>query len=660
VVTVKVQIPASAPGGNVVNNASFNVPAAGGTPAITGTSTVTVKVVVTTASVSGHVWLDANHNRILDPGETLEPGWTVELLLNGTVIRSAVTDQNGFYQFTGLAPGSGYQIRFRDPTSGVIFGRPVTNEQNNGSNPAGANTSDGTLNGMTLTAGENVVQQSLPLDPSGVVYNAVTRVPVQGATVQIQGPAGFNPATNLVGGALMTQTGATSASQVTGADGYYEFLFINLGLPGGPPAGTYVISVTPPAGGGYVTAQPSKLIPPTAATFTVPGPSNGVDPIQAQSNAPPNGAPTTYYLGLVFGPGSAGVVNNHIPLDPVQTGTILISKTSSAVNVSRGDLVPYTITAINSTANALTNIRVSDVIPPGFKFRVGSASLNGVALAPTVNGRELDWSGLSFAPSEKKTFRLMLIVGSGVGDGEFTNQSFASIVPVAGTTGTVVSNVGTATVRVAPDPLFDCPDLIGKVFDDRNFNGYQDEGEPGIANVRLVTVEGLVVTTDSFGRYHITCPMIPNEFRGSNFVVKLDVRTLPAGYRVTTENPATVRLTAGKMSKLNFGAAIMRVFRIELNGDAFDGASRGLKPEWLAKLDDLMQMLRERPSVVRIAYSQRNADEPAQQRLDAVAAEIRRRWDQTKCCYTLAIETELVGAGTGNSTGANKGAGAGQ
>src|ERR1700722_14621734 len=129
------QTPAGTPGGNLVNNAGFNVPATGGSPTVTGTSTVTVKVTATTASVSGHVWLDANHNRILDPGETLEPGWTVELLLNGTVIKSTVTDQNGFYQFTGLAPGSGYQIRFRDPTSGVIFGSAATNEQNTGATP---------------------------------------------------------------------------------------------------------------------------------------------------------------------------------------------------------------------------------------------------------------------------------------------------------------------------------------------------------------------------------------------------------------------------------------------------------------------------------------------------------------------------------------------
>ncbi len=80
-----------------------------------------------------------------------------------------------------------------------------------------------------------------------------------------------------------------------------------------------------------------------------------------------------------------------------------------------------------------------------------------------------------------------------------------------------------------PDPVFDCSDVIGKVFDDRNANGYQDEGEPGIPNVRLATLNGVLVTSDAEGRYHVACAAIPNEYRGSNFVMKLDVAHAAGG-----------------------------------------------------------------------------------------------------------------------------------
>ena len=80
-----------------------------------------------------------------------------------------------------------------------------------------------------------------------------------------------------------------------------------------------------------------------------------------------------------------------------------------------------------------------------------------------------------------------------------------------------------------PDPLIDCSDVVGKVFADNNANGYQDDGERGLPNVRIATVRGLLTTTDQHGRYHITCVRIPDEERGSNAIFKLDVRTLPDG-----------------------------------------------------------------------------------------------------------------------------------
>ena len=70
---------------------------------------------------------------------------------------------------------------------------------------------------------------------------------------------------------------------------------------------------------------------------------------------------------------------------------------------------------------------------------------------------------------------------AGVGEGEYTNQAQAFITGLA----EPVSGRATATVRVVPDPTFDCSDIIGKVYDDRNANGYPDEGEPGIVGARI-------------------------------------------------------------------------------------------------------------------------------------------------------------------------------
>jgi uncharacterized repeat protein (TIGR01451 family) len=316
-----------------------------------------------------------------------------------------------------------------------------------------------------------------------------------------------------------------------------------------------------------------------------------------------------------------------------------VRKTTPKVNVTKADLVPYTIELTNTLAVPLDHIAARDLVPAGFKYRTGSARIDSVPHEPQANGRELSWPDLSFAPSQTRSVQLVLIVGTGVGEGEYTNQAWA-LNTIADR---VVSNVGTATVRIVPDPTFDCADLIGKVFDDRNANGYQDPGEPGLPAVRLVTPRGLLVTTDAEGRYHIPCAAVPEHARGENFVIKLDERTLPTGYRLTTENPGDVRVTAGKMVKLNFGATIHRVLRVDVSAAAFDAAGH-LLPEFEAQLPKLYASLQGKPSLVRIAYhlSGSESRDRAQPRIDALRRRIADDWNRQGRQYPLQVEQEII------------------
>jgi uncharacterized repeat protein (TIGR01451 family) len=577
------------------------------------------------ASVSGKAWLNTiSHDTVQQTGEPGLAGWIVQLVRNGSIVASTITSTDGSYSFTGVTPNTGYGIVFRNPTNNAVYGSAVSSEP-------GVVLSSGTIQNLTIYSGANIINQNLPVDPSGVVYNSVTRNPVLGATVTITGPPGFDPATQLVGG-------SSAQSQVTGADGFYQFL-----LTGSAPVGTYTIAVTTyPAG--YLPAV-SAIIPPTAGPLN-PGAGPAPYLVQVQSQAPTGGQSTVYYLTLTLGSGKANVINNHIPLDPILGGAIVMTKTSPKVNVSRGDLVPYTITATNTLSANLTNIDVHDMVPPGFKYKIGSAAVDGIPKEPMVNGRDLTWKNVSFAPKQMHTIHLMLVIGSGVSEGEYVNSAYA----LNDLIGASVSNTATATVRVVPDPTFDCSDLIGKVFDDKNANGYQDEGEPGIPNVRLATVNGLLVTTDAEGRFHVTCAMVPNEWRGSNFIMKLDERTLPTGYRLTTENPRDVRLTSGKMAKINFGATIHRVVRLDVSDTAFDGDA--LKPEWQAQLEKMPEMLKERPMVLRLAYKE-GADGAvmAKRRLQALSAQLRVKWQEKTCCHLLQIEEELIQPSQGKREG---------
>jgi hypothetical protein len=210
-----------------------------------------------------------------------------------------------------------------------------------------------------------------------------------------------------------------------------------------------------------------------------------------------------------------------------------------------------------------------------------------------------------------------------------------------GVTNALISNVATATVRVVGDPTFDCPDLIGKVFDDANANGVEDPGEQGIAGVRLVTAQGLLVTTDAQGRYHIVCPVMPDAAIGSNFIVKVDERTLPSGYRLTTDNPETIRLTAGKVSKLNFGATIHHVVRIEVNDAAFQGSE--LRAEVAGRVDALVTSMQDKAFVVRLAYEAADeSDAVIKTRMQSLREALAAVWKSHEMRFPLRIEEDIV------------------
>ena len=133
-----------------------------------------------------------------------------------------------------------------------------------------------------------------------------------------------------------------------------------------------------------------------------------------------------------------------------------------------------------------------DRLPAGFSYIKGSALLDGVPTEPSVVGLSLSWNGLTIGGMQGRTLKLLVAVGAGDAEGEFVNRAQA----LNSVTGIAMSGEATATVRLVPDPTFDCTDVTGKVFNDKNRNGRQDDGEEGLSGVRVVTPTGLQATTD--------------------------------------------------------------------------------------------------------------------------------------------------------------------
>lgn len=643
----RASIASGLPAGTTLTNTAV---VAWDTPPETAAASASVDVggVPGVGALSGTVWHDSNFNKVPDSGETRLKGWLVNLYLNGVQVQSTTTDAGGVYHFTGLQPsdqtGQRYELQFMAPGA-----TPTT---------AKLGLADSTFtNGLqritdiSVPSGGYLQNLNLPIQPDGVVYNALTRTPIAGATLTL-----------VRGGTNMPLPGScfddpAQQNQVTRASGWYRF-DLNFSQPDCPSGADYVIQVTAP--GTVYVAGPSKIIPPSTSASTgpflvPPCPGSAEDALpgtpyceaQTQSSAPPpsvtaGGAGTRYYLHLTFDntqiPGSNQVYNNHIPIDPQLSGALAITKTTPDLNVTRGQLVPYTITVTNVLGAVLQGARIVDRFPPGFVYVRGSARLDGSPKEPTISGRELSWSGITFGATEHHKIVLLLAVGAGVSEGEFVNR--AQVMDVA--TGGPLSGVATATVRVVPDPTFDCTDVYGKVFDDVNRNGRQDPGERGLPGVHLVTTRGLVVTTDAYGRFHITCPITPVPGRGSNFVLKLDTRTLPSGYRMSTPAFLVERATRGKALRFDFGASIFRVVGLDLANGVFEPHSTRMRPQWRPRIMLLLKELRKAPAVLHLTYlADLENPELVRRRVSAVKGKIAQAWRRLHCCYRLRIATEV-------------------
>jgi uncharacterized repeat protein (TIGR01451 family) len=648
VVRFRIQINAAVAIGTTITNTgvvSWN------SPAQTDAASVSIDVGGTpgSATLNGNVWHDASLDRIYNSAEPRLQGWSIELYHNNQLVTTVLTDANGTYRLSGLVPNEGtpdlYEIRFRAAGAG-----PNTPSLGYADSPFTNGPQQ--ISDITVSSGGNLQNLNLPIWPNGAVYNSVVRVPIAGATLAL-----LNAAT---GAALPSQCFDDPAqqNQVTAQGGFYKF-DLNFSNGSCPAGSAYLIEVTPPATG-YL-GMPSQIIPsssdattppfsvpacPASAADAVPGTAEYCEVVSSPAAPPvsvlPRTAGTIYHLHLVLSngsvPGQSQIFNNFIPIDPVLDGAVDITKTSALINVTRGELVPYTITVTNVFGVPLSDISIVDSFPAGFKYVNDSARLNGNSVEPSVNGLNLTWDNLDLQVNQTHTIKLLLVVGSGVSEGEYVNQ--ALVLNTA--TGGRISGVAKATVQVIPDPDFDCTDVIGKVFVDGNLNGRQDKGEMGLQGVRVVTVRGLIAATDEYGRFHITCAAVPDWDRGSNFILKLDERSLPTGYRLTTENPRVQRATRGKMIRFNFGAVIHRVVRIDIADGVFEPNTTEMRMQWIPRIARLLKELKKAPSILRLSYlGDIEREGLIQKRLETLKKIITKEWKQSGGEYRLTVETEI-------------------
>ncbi len=511
-------------GTSVTNRAAVSGGGEVPTSATNNSASDTVQVGAS-ASIAGFAWFDLNHNGVRDSSEPPGVGMIVELLDSaGVVVARTLTASDGTYTLNNLAPGLSFKLMFRYAGGSTpVAGSPVNGEIGQPNPTSTGVVSKGAITGLTLTPGLNVVRQNLRLDPSGVIYDSVTRQPVPGAIVRFEGPPGFNPAEHLLGG-------VGNVEQTTGSSGIYQYILLD-----GAPVGVYRIVVTAPAN--YSPGTSQVLLPASSLNCGTPGcldptglaPRGSAFSIQPANvgTAPSLGQDTTYYLAFNLDINTdPEIVNNHIPLDPlsmVRPG-LLVDKTANRGTAEIGDAVLFTVKVRNSGKALFPQVQLIDQFPTGFSFVAGSAFLDGQKISDPVR----DGSKLLRFPSigdlaadASRTLSYIAVLGPGAQLGDGINRAYAR-------SGNATSNTAAAKVAVTGGVFSSRGIVLGKFYVDCNHNHVQDTEELGIPGVRLYLENGSYVVTDSEGKFSFA------GLAARTHVLKVDRLTLPRSARLTS------------------------------------------------------------------------------------------------------------------------------
>ena len=244
------------------------------------------------------------------------------------------------------------------------------------------------------------------------------------------------------------------------------------------------------------------------------------------------------------------VTSNQTSLTSGQAILQLI-KTADRAAAEPGDTVVYRLSLKNTGDAIANNIKITDTLPLGVRLlpqsvkgsiTTGGATTPVTLPAPVVSNRTVTITYPSLEPQQT----LNLVYAATVtpdairGDGRNVAQETRS-------------NLASYRLRIRQGISSDCGTLIGRVFVDKNFDGEQQPGEPGVPNAVIFMDDGNRITTDANGMFSVA-----NVISG-NRTAAIDLSSLP-GYTLapnikfieSNSQSRLVRLQPGGMGRINF------------------------------------------------------------------------------------------------------------
>jgi uncharacterized repeat protein (TIGR01451 family) len=243
-----------------------------------------------------------------------------------------------------------------------------------------------------------------------------------------------------------------------------------------------------------------------------------------------------------------------------QSQPVQIIKTADRAVAQPGDTVIYRVILRNLSDAAVDQVVITDSLPLGFRFLPNSvrAELGGQPLAATVDiqGSTVN---LGFDQTVVVSPAQVLSLVYGVQltpDAVRGSGRNAAIATARRQDNGLMVRDGPSTHRLRIDPglLSDCGTLIGRVFEDKNFDGEQQPGEPGIPHAVIMLDDGTRITTDQNGLFSLA-NVLPGYRTGTLDPLSIPGYQLAPNHFVRERNSPSrlVHLAPGGLVRMNFG-----------------------------------------------------------------------------------------------------------
>lgn len=179
--------------------------------------------------------------------------------------------------------------------------------------------------------------------------------------------------------------------------------------------------------------------------------------------------------------------------------------------------------------------------------------------------------------------------------------------------------------------------------------------ERGIPGVRIASVEGLLIETDQYGRFHLEGVPGTDRAFGRNFVLKVDPATLPANTRFTTDNPLLRRITPGIPVRFDWGVKLPvtvieggeQGIELELGQLIFAPASAAVQDQYLPLLERMADTIKAYRGGEVVIAADGDTHALALQRAEAMKAALMARLDADMARkVVLSVRTRADDAAT--------------